>query len=91
MQRLRVLGPENATALEMMATHHAHGKLAEAHVAEHGPIVPAPHANRRRPTKTRRERFIETAREMGASEYPEDFERSFRQIVKQPVTPKPSS
>lgn len=32
--------------------------------------------------KPQRERFIETARAIGASEDPEDFERIFRAIVK---------
>lgn len=32
--------------------------------------------------KPQRERFIEGARELGASEDPEDFERVFRQIMK---------
>jgi hypothetical protein len=32
--------------------------------------------------KPQRERFIEAAREHGASEDPEDFERVFRQVVK---------
>jgi hypothetical protein len=32
--------------------------------------------------KPQRERFIETAREIGASEDPKDFERAFRQVVK---------
>jgi hypothetical protein len=41
--------------------------------------------------KPQRDRFIEKAREIGASEDLEDFERVFRQVVKQPITPKPSS
>lgn len=32
--------------------------------------------------KPQRERFIEGARELGASEDPEDFERVFRQVMK---------
>jgi hypothetical protein len=32
--------------------------------------------------KSQRERFIETAREIGASENPEEFERVFREVVK---------
>jgi hypothetical protein len=32
--------------------------------------------------KPQRERFIETAREVGASEDPEEFERAFRQVDK---------
>jgi hypothetical protein len=32
--------------------------------------------------KPQRERFIETAREIGASEDPEEFERIFRKVVK---------
>jgi len=32
--------------------------------------------------KNQRERFIETAREIGASEDPEDFERAFERVVK---------
>jgi hypothetical protein len=36
--------------------------------------------------KPQRERFIETAREIGASEDPEEFERVFREVVK-PVAP----
>jgi hypothetical protein len=39
--------------------------------------------------KPQRERFIEAAREHGASEDPEDFERVFRQVVK-PQAIKPS-
>ena len=35
--------------------------------------------------KPQRDRFIEKAREIGASEDPEDFERVFRQVVK-PIT-----
>ena len=37
-----------------------------------------------RPTdeKPQRDRFIETAREMGASEDPEDFERAFKEVVR---------
>ena len=31
--------------------------------------------------KPQRERFIETARAIGASEDPEDFERTFRAVV----------
>jgi len=38
--------------------------------------------------KPQRERFIEGARELGASEDPEELERVFRQIVrKQPAQP----
>jgi len=36
--------------------------------------------------KPQRDRFIEGARELSASENPEDFERVFRQIVKLPQT-----
>jgi hypothetical protein len=36
--------------------------------------------------KPQRERFIETAREIGASEDPQEFERAFLKIVKRPVT-----
>ena len=32
--------------------------------------------------KPQRERFIETAREVGASEDPKEFERAFREVVK---------
>lgn len=32
--------------------------------------------------KPQRERFIETARNVGASEDPEEFERVFRQVMK---------
>ena len=43
--------------------------------------------------KPQRERFIETAREIGASENPEDFEQVFEQIVKRreitPSAPRP--
>jgi hypothetical protein len=41
--------------------------------------------------KPQRERFIEFAREVGASEDPEEFERIFRQVVKpgQPTKPAP--
>jgi len=42
MTRLRTLGPENAAALEILAVNYARWRLAEAHVAMHGPIVPAP-------------------------------------------------
>jgi hypothetical protein len=35
--------------------------------------------------KPQRERFIETAREIGASEDPEEFERVFREVVKAPI------
>jgi hypothetical protein len=41
--------------------------------------------------KPQRERFIETAREIGASEDPEEFERAFRSVVKKPITPKLST
>ena len=44
MRRLRRLGPENATTLEIMAKHYARWRLAEAHVAEFGPVVSAPRA-----------------------------------------------
>jgi len=37
--------------------------------------------------KPQRERFIEAAREHGASEDPEPFERIFRQVVKPPQIP----
>lgn len=43
--------------------------------------------------KPQRERFIEAAREHGASEDPEEFERIFRRVVKPPqvpVGPKPA-
>lgn len=39
--------------------------------------------------KPQRERFIETAREIGASEDPADFERAFQQVVK-PKAPTPA-
>ena len=39
--------------------------------------------------KPQRERFIETAREIGASEDPEDFERVFRQVMKPKIVIKP--
>jgi hypothetical protein len=39
--------------------------------------------------KPQRERFIEGARELGASEDPEDFERVFRQVMK-PEKPAPN-
>ena len=42
MTRLRTLGPENAAALEILAVNYARWRLAVAHVAVHGPIVPAP-------------------------------------------------
>ena len=34
--------------------------------------------------KPQRERFIETAREIGASENPEDFERAFKAVMRAP-------
>ena len=37
--------------------------------------------------KPQRERLIEAAREHGASEDPEEFERIFRQVVKSPRIP----
>jgi hypothetical protein len=37
--------------------------------------------------KPQRERFIETAREIGASEDPEEFERVFREVVRPPKPP----
>jgi hypothetical protein len=37
--------------------------------------------------KPQRERFIETAREIGASEKLADFERAFRQVVHPPKVP----
>lgn len=37
--------------------------------------------------KPQRERFIEAAREHGASEDPEEFERIFRQVVRAPQIP----
>lgn len=37
--------------------------------------------------KPQRERFIETAREIGASEDPEAFERAFRQVMREKITP----
>jgi hypothetical protein len=40
--------------------------------------------------KPQRERFIEGARELGASEDPEDFERVFDRVVKKAVQ-RPSS
>lgn len=42
MTRMRTLGPENATALEMLAVSYARWRLAEAHITKHGPVVPAP-------------------------------------------------
>ena len=39
--------------------------------------------------KPQRERFIEGARELGASEDPEDFERAFRAVVKPPMIKRP--
>jgi len=38
--------------------------------------------------KPQRDRFIEAAREHGASEDPEDFERVFRRVVRQKPAPK---
>lgn len=38
--------------------------------------------------KPQRERFIETARETGASEDPEEFERVFREIISPHPSPK---
>jgi hypothetical protein len=37
--------------------------------------------------KPQRERFIETAREIGASEDPKEFERAFRKVVRPPLNP----
>jgi hypothetical protein len=37
--------------------------------------------------KPQRERFIETAREIGASEDPEEFERVFKKVVRSPASP----
>lgn len=42
MQRLGTLGDENRRAIELAATQYARWKLAEAHVAKHGPVVAAP-------------------------------------------------
>jgi hypothetical protein len=36
--------------------------------------------------KPQRERFIETAREIGASEDPQEFERAFAKVVQAPLT-----
>ena len=49
-------------------------------------------ARKPKPTdeKPQRERFIETAREIGASEDPEEFERVFRQVVKPKAVTGPS-
>lgn len=41
--------------------------------------------------KPQSERFIETAREIGADETPEAFERMFEQIVKRKPAPKTQS
>ena len=41
--------------------------------------------------KPQRERFIETAREIGASEDPQEFERVFREVVKPKDTPSRTS
>lgn len=38
--------------------------------------------------KSQRERFIETARAIGASEDPEDFERIFHQVMRPKDAPK---
>jgi hypothetical protein len=38
----------------------------------------------------RHQRFLETAREVGASEDPKDFERAFEKIVRSSQTPVPS-
>lgn len=52
-------------------------------------VRPVPARKPRPPDeKLQRERFIEAAREHGASEDPEEFERVFRQVVKAPVIPK---
>jgi hypothetical protein len=40
--------------------------------------------------KPQRDRFIETAREIGTSEDPEDFERVFRKVMKPNVIPTAS-
>ncbi|MBN8956894.1 MAG: P27 family phage terminase small subunit [Rhizobiales bacterium] len=42
MTAARTLGPENATAIEILCVQYARWKLSEAHVALHGPIVAAP-------------------------------------------------
>ena len=42
MTRMRTLGPENKTALEMLAVNYARWRLSEAHLAKHGPVVAAP-------------------------------------------------
>ena len=50
-------------------------------------------ARKPRPTdeKPQRERFIETAREIGASEDPEEFERVFREVMKSRTQPPSDS
>ncbi len=49
----------------------------------------------RKPTprdeKPQRERFVETAKEIGASDNPEDFERLFSKVVVQRLHPAPLS
>ncbi len=42
MTRDGTLSTENASAIEMLSVQWARWKLAEAHVAKHGPIVAAP-------------------------------------------------
>jgi P27 family predicted phage terminase small subunit len=42
MERAGTLGPENASALEILAINYARWRLAEAHVLAHGPVVAAP-------------------------------------------------
>ena len=42
MRAMGTLGPENSSAIEIASTNYARWKLAEAHVAEHGPVVAAP-------------------------------------------------
>jgi hypothetical protein len=36
-------------------------------------------------------RFVETAREVGASEHAEDFDKTFDKVVRRTVTSKPPS
>ena len=42
MRGAGTLGPENVTEIEVYCTNYARWRLAEANVAENGPIVPAP-------------------------------------------------
>jgi hypothetical protein len=38
---MRTLGPENAAAIEILATHYARWWMAGVHVAKYGPVLKA--------------------------------------------------